>query len=270
MISFVLFSRSAYKKIVNSFFFIFIVGVSLFLPVLDVALPEKLLGILFAWGLGIYLYFKNFALFVPALFFIINTVLAPVSLAVMQSYAIHTPQLYFLLSIIVYVAIVLKVNKFREEITWFKPGSFDQKTVVWILLMTILTGLALFLWAKFIKRDLSEYQKFIPNLSPAFLFVYGIAFAILNSLFEEFMARAVLFDGFLKIDQNIVFVILAQAVVFALWHFNGFPGGLVGIVLVFIWSLFLGIIRYRANGMLPPLLAHFLADFSIAVILFSL
>ena len=81
------------------------------------------------------------------------------------------------------------------------------------------------------------------------------------------MARAVLFDGFTYIFKNVTIVILFQALVFSLWHYNGFPGGIVGIILVFIWSIFLGAIRHRSKGMLPPVIAHFFADLSIVIII---
>ena len=41
-------------------------------------------------------------------------------------------------------------------------------------------------------------------------------------------------------------------------------------VFVFIWSIFLGIIRHRSKGMLPPLIAHFFADLSIVIIILFL
>jgi len=95
-----------------------------------------------------------------------------------------------------------------------------------------------------------------------------LIFPILNSLFEEFIARAVLFDGFSALFEKIVSVIILQAIIFALWHYKGFPGGIIGVIMVFIWSLFLGIIRYKSKGMLPSLVAHFFADLTIAIILF--
>jgi len=79
-----------------------------------------------------------------------------------------------------------------------------------------------------------------------------------------------LYDGFLRVFKSTTAVILCQAVVFALWHFQGFPGGAVGIMMVFVWSVFLGALRFRSGGMIAPLIAHFLADLSVAVILLFL
>ena len=73
------------------------------------------------------------------------------------------------------------------------------------------------------------------------LVVYGVLFAAFNACFEEFITRALLYDGF--------------------------PGGPVGVVMVFVWSLFLGAMRWTSGGMVAPLVAHFFADLTIGGIL---
>jgi hypothetical protein len=120
------------------------------------------------------LFFKYFKLFVPALFFLLNTILSPLSLLFMKKFSINIPQVYFLLSIFVYIIIVLKVPKFKNNVTWIKWGKFDKTTIILICIMTILTGLSLFIWAIFIKKDLNDFQKFIPNVPLILLILYGI------------------------------------------------------------------------------------------------
>jgi len=256
--------------VINTLLFILVVFISMFLSVASIEFYQKMILTIITWGIGFHFYFRNLELFVPTLFFIINTVLVPISIYLMEMLSIKIPQLYFILSIIVYLSIVLNINKFKKNITWLKLGKFDIKIILLIFMMAILSGLSLFIWAVYIKKDLSEFRKFIPNISFEFIILFGFIFAILNSFFEEFLARAVLFDGFLNIFQNIAIVIIGQALVFSIWHYNGFPGGPIGVILVFIWSIFLGIIRYLAKGMMPPMIAHFFADLSIAIILFFL
>jgi membrane protease YdiL (CAAX protease family) len=65
-------------------------------------------------------------------------------------------------------------------------------------------------------------------------------------------------------------IIVLQVLLFGLWHYRGFPGGLIGVILVFVWGIFLGIIRLRTSGMLFPFLAHFYADVTIFGILYML
>ena len=43
-----------------------------------------------------------------------------------------------------------------------------------------------------------------------------------------------MFDGFANIVKNVSITIILQALVFSLWHYNGFPGGIIGVILVFI------------------------------------
>ena len=258
------------KKIINLLLFLIVVSISLFLPATNFKIYVKIPLTLISWAIGAYLFFKYFNLFVPTFFFLINTIFSPLSLFLIKKFSINIPQIYFLLSILVYLIIVLIVPNFKKNVTWIKWGKFDKTTIILICVMTVLTGFSLFIWAFFIKKDLSDFQRFIPNAPLFLLILYGIAFPIFNSLFEEFIARAVMFDGFFNIFKNVITVIIFQALVFSLWHYNGFPGGIIGVILVFIWSIFLGTIRHRANGMLPPIIAHFFADLSIAVIIFSM
>lgn len=55
-----------------------------------------------------------------------------------------------------------------------------------------------------------------------------------------------------------------------LFHKNGFPGGLLGVIMVILWSLALGVIRYRTKDLIGVLIAHFFADFTIYMILYGL
>jgi membrane protease YdiL (CAAX protease family) len=56
--------------------------------------------------------------------------------------------------------------------------------------------------------------------------------------------------------------------VFAALHFrNGFPNGISGFFLVFIYGIMLGIIRRISKGMLAPVITHIAADFTIFLII---
>ena len=52
--------------------------------------------------------------------------------------------------------------------------------------------------------------------------------------------------------------------------YDGFPGGALGATMVFLWSVFLGLIRHRSGGMVAPLVVHFFADLTIALIVLFL
>ena len=152
---------------------------------------------------------------------------------------------------------------------WFRAGSLDRLSWILIALMTVFSAIALALWATFVGAP-HDFLRFVPRIPLWLLLLYGLLFPVLNALFEEFLARGVLYDGLMAVRNRALFVIPAQALLFALWHYQGFPGGALGCLMVFVWSIFLGILRHRSGGMLAPLIAHFFADLSIGIILFVL
>lgn len=262
------FIHPCFRKAVNTMLFITVVAVSLFSPLFNQHIIIRLVIILLSVLMTIILYFTNYKAFVSALFFAINAVSSPFILHIINKYQLYIPQIYFLIPIIIYLILILTIRKLKQEIAWLKWGKIDKSTFLIMAVMIIITAISLFVWAYFFKADITEkFRKLIPDIPFILLILYGISFPVFNSFFEEFISRAVLYDGFSGIFSHIACVIIFQAAIFALWHYNGFPGGVSGVCMVFFWSVFLGIIRYKSKGMLAPLVAHFFADLTIAVIL---
>ncbi len=247
-----------------------------FLTVVAVSLSSGRLPLplLVKAGLGIglmlptgYLLLTNARLFVPALFFPIHATLSPLTLAGLERLTFEFPQLYLLPSIGVYLIIVLMNPSLRRHLQWLHHGRITPGIVVLCAVIVLGSAAALLGWALWIADDLSIFLDNVPpEVSLGVLVIYGSVFTVTNPLVEEFLARAVLFDGFAALTRRIAVVIPAQAVVFAIWHFEGFPGGVVGSSMVLIWSLLLGMLRYLSGGMLAPLVVHFFADLTIALI----
>ncbi len=258
------------KSIIDTSAFLIIIAASLFLPALDAGLPVAVIASCVSILLSVYLFRKNTKLFVPALFFAINSVLNPFILAFLHDYEINIPQIYFLLPMAIYLPIVFSVRKLKQEIMWLTPGKIDTVSSILIIAVIVVTAASLYAWAMFSSSEISAFGKFIPDIPIYFLILYGLAFPLFNSLFEEFISRALLYDGFAALFRNGAVVITLQATVFAIWHVNGFPGGITGVTMVFAWSILLGILRYRTRGILAPLIAHYFADLSIAIILYVL
>ena len=156
----------------------------------------------------------------------------------------------------------------KQEIHWLKWGRIDRLTKLLILLTTTISGIALIIWAFVINKDMTSFQRMIPQVPLILLFFGGIIFAITNALAEEFFARAVLWDGLSPLTRSTLSLILSQAIIFGLFHSKGFPGGIVGIGMTFLWSLMLGYLRHRTGGLGAPLIAHFFADLTIFSIIF--
>ncbi|CAE8646557.1 unnamed protein product, partial [Polarella glacialis] len=101
-----------------------------------------------------------------------------------------------------------------------------------------------------------------PVLSPASVF----PLAAVNALMEEVEFRMLLLGSLLAgaATGSPVWVSLAMvlhATYFAVLHYlGGFPSGRFGFVLVFVWGLFLGFLRWWTGGMVLVLLCHMQAD----------
>lgn len=97
----------------------------------------------------------------------------------------------------------------------------------------------------------------------------GALFATVNALLEEVVWRGVMQDA-LAAQLGLKGGLLAQAVVFGVIHAQGFPRGLIGILLASTYGLLLGMLRLRSGGIVAPIIAHVCADatiFAIVVVL---
>ena len=253
------------------------IALILFLEVLCVGLGSSLLPAsiwlrvpfsLLAIPPTMWLYFHRRSTFVPTLFFTLQSLLWPWMDLALHSMVLPLQQLYFLPAIVLYLILVVRVPGLREEVHWLRIGSFDRLTYYLMALIVLMSAGALAVWALFIAGDLSRFEKFVPLWPLWLLALYGILFPVVNALLEEFISRAVLYDGFQSLWNRPAAKILLQAAVFALWHYQGFPGGVIGVGMVFVWSIFLGILRHRSDGMGAPLVAHFFADLTIAILQF--
>jgi len=256
------------KKSADLFVYLLLIGLSMGLPHADLPLRLSILAALLAIPPTIYLYLKNYTIFVPALFFAILAFLNPLVLFFIEAWQIRIPQVQLLPAIVVYLGVIFVAKGLRQHVHWMKPGRFSRPVLFLTVGLVLLSSISLVIWAVWIGGDLSRYTVFIPRLPLPVLLIYGLLFPLFNSLFEEFISRAVLYDGFAALWKSPAPVILVQAAVFALWHYSGFPGGISGVVMVFCWSVVLGAIRHRADGMVPVLVAHYAADLTISLILF--
>ncbi len=219
--------------------------------------------------LGTYLIYKrSFELFVPTLFFVIFYLSYPLMKLQIELLKIDFPGIDFLIPVSTYLLIILFTKPFRKEISWLQVGSIDHLSWIIILAMIALSTIALISWTVLIKPDLSQINSFFLDYNPALLFLGGFGFALSNALVEEFIFRGVFWDGLKIVIPKINHVIIVQALLFGLLHINGIPSGILGVSLVFIWGIFLGIIRYRSQGLFGCVLTHLFADLTIFGILF--
>ncbi len=133
------------------------------------------------------------------------------------------------------------------------------------LACALVTPVALVGWVVLMRPDVSNVVSAIPDASLAVLLVGGLAFAVVNALLEEWIWRGVFQPRLTRLFTPAM-AILLQAVSFGVAHAWGFPRGLVGVLLVAVWGTMLGWLRHHTHGLLAVVLAHIVADATIAAL----
>ncbi|UCB46508.1 MAG: CPBP family intramembrane metalloprotease [Spirochaetota bacterium] len=181
---------------------------------------------------------------------------------------LHFPGITLLPPIIVYIALVVNLKKLRNHTSWLSIGKIDRLTFILMAMMTMISAIALVAWAYALKPDLNKFLEWIPSWSRPVLILGGVGFALFNSFVEELIFRGILWEGLTSSIRSNVLITILQALIFGLWHYRGFPGGISGVFMVFVWGIFLGLVRNRSKGMLAPMVSHFFADLAIFSILY--
>ena len=127
------------------------------------------------------------------------------------------------------------------------------------------TPFALTGWVWLLEPDLTPITSAVPRASMALLLAGGAVFAVVNATLEEWIWR-----GLLQTELTSLFgvsaAVVLQALSFGSVHAHGFPSGAIGVALATIWALMLGALRQRSGGVLAPIVAHVVADATIAAI----
>ncbi len=119
-------------------------------------------------------------------------------------------------------------------------------------------------WLLLARPDLSDVvAAYVVDVPLPLLVLGAVLFAVTNATLEEAIWR-----GLLQEDLGALLpagvVLAVQAASFGLAHAHGVPRGVAGVLLAGGWGLLLGLLRRRAGGLLAPILAHVVADATIA------
>ncbi len=179
----------------------------------------------------------------------------------------RVPALGTLSTVMVSFLIVLPFKPAHTWNLWAKVGKINILTFGIIIGISIISVFSLAAWAKRtdnlgIAVNMAEGVLHYPVWIVAVLLIP--CFALLNSLAEEIVYRGVLQTALSEGFTNCHLVIVLQATAFASLHFAaGFPNGLTGYAMTFIYGAVLGYLRKHTNGMLSPILCHIVADMAI-------
>ena len=140
-------------------------------------------------------------------------------------------------------------------IGWKKPKSWGTFGRNLAIIITVITGLVLFLGA-----DLSDMNLTKQNLPISI--IVALFLAIANSFSEEVSYRNALLNPLVDIvgRDHAMFI---TAVLFGLAHYQGVPSGLLGVVLSSILGFLLAKSMLDTKGMYWAWMIHFLQDILI-------
>ena len=128
------------------------------------------------------------------------------------------------------------------------------------------TPFALAGWFLLFDPDLSNITAGLRELGPNELALGAVGFVLVNAFCEELIWRGVIQSRLTALlsERDAIFL---QALSFGAQHVHGFPRGAVGVILAAGWAIGLGMLRRRAGGLLASVLAHIVADATIAAII---
>lgn len=132
------------------------------------------------------------------------------------------------------------------------------------------TPFALVGWLLVARPDLSDaLRAYVPDLPLAALIAGAVAFALVNAVLEELIWRGVLSERLDALSSPAISIALTS-LSFGVQHAHGVPRGAVGVVLAGTWAVMLAWLRRRTRGLAAPVIAHVVADATIAVIMLTL
>ncbi|MFO0701170.1 MAG: type II CAAX endopeptidase family protein [Nitrospira sp.] len=129
--------------------------------------------------------------------------------------------------------------------------------------------IALVSWVLLMNPNIDDLIQPISRFSLPLLLAGSVVFVLLNAIGEELIWRGV-FQMSLRTLFGSYAAIILQGLSFGVQHANGFPRGIVGVCLAFLWGLLQGWLRDRSGGLLAPMIAHIVADTSIVIIVLML
>lgn len=193
------------------------------------------------------------------LFFLIEFLLNRVGLDNLfpLNHVISISSLYFFL---------FRIKKSNANKLNLRVGNIKNAILISFIVI-ILSVIGLSVW--FILQKDNPYAEMIPNAPMILLILMGVGFAIINSIYEEGIFRSIFLSYFSK-EINFTFALILQAIWFSFLHYQaGFPSGEIGIILTFIFGIIMGYLVHRTNGILIPVIIHFVADLSVFVLVVS-
>lgn len=133
------------------------------------------------------------------------------------------------------------------------------------LVYTVLSIAGLGLWVHYSSVLSLEY---LENKNILTLLIMGILFPVFNAIYEEFLFRGYLLAALISAGTSRLTAVIVQASSFAAIHYaGGFPGGIAGFIMTFIYGALMGHLYIKYKSLVPCLISHLLCDMAVFVML---
>ena len=166
--------------------------------------------------------------------------------------------------LLLYFYAVMLIPGLRGSVGWLRTGKFDRTVWTLVGITIVIPIIALIVWVYFLSPDLSRYTNMVPHFPLWLIALYAIANAAFNAALEETIWRGVMLEALDSALGPGIWALLIQSVSFAAAHYRyGFPNGIVGSAMVFVFGMMLGVIRRKSKGILGCWLAHTAVDAAI-------
>jgi membrane protease YdiL (CAAX protease family) len=176
------------------------------------------------------------------------------------------------LPIIIFLIIAFSFQTLRRTLCWLKTGKQDKISKLLVILTSITSVISLLIWAgnsSYLGVGINTIKGLLVYNYILIVTLFIPLFAVVNALIEEFMFRGILQESLRMTFKKSSTIIILQSIPFAAFHYAvGFPNGVIGFLMVFIWGSVLGYLRERTNGLLAPMICHIAADLTIGYYLF--
>ena len=179
----------------------------------------------------------------------------------------QNPMLATLLVTLLISALVYKKQVFEL----FNFGEIkDIKIWLAVALVSVVASISLIVWG-ILTSELTGVgeatSQELAKLSTIVILMLIPIGALLNAIVEEVVFRGIIQTELSKVF-NISVAIFLQAFLFAGFHYaGGFPNGLIGFAMTFVYACGLGLMRYKVKGVLAPIITHTFADMTILIFL---
>ncbi len=164
---------------------------------------------------------------------------------------------YFIFPILIFTALLIALPSLRKDVDWWKVDLLSNQILVQAGVAIVLGCGVMMLYIHFNQESLARFIDMLPTGGLLKIVLLGVAFALLNAVVEEYIIRGMVWNGLAKTFSKPQLITLIQAALFGLSHYWGLPGGLMGVLMVFIWSLAMGYFRIKTGGLIIVIVAHF-------------